>query len=168
MKKIGLTGWIILGMVCGIAAGLLAPEAARGLTPLSNIFLRAVKAVMAPLIFGALISAIAGTGDLKATGRLGAKTVVYFWGVTTLALACGMLTALALRPGLGVTLPAGRAGDLPAASMGAGASQPRDSRMSRARWAATDRGWSRRRRTSVNRAEGSSPVRRCHWAVSSN
>ena len=121
MKKIGLTGWIILGMVCGIAAGLLAPEAARGLTPLSNIFLRAVKAVMAPLIFGALISAIAGTGDLKATGRLGAKTVVYFWGVTTLALACGMLTALALRPGLGVTLPAGRAGDLPAASMGAGA-----------------------------------------------
>ncbi|MDX2032343.1 MAG: dicarboxylate/amino acid:cation symporter [Blastocatellia bacterium] len=116
-----MTGWILVGLACGIAAGLLAPEAARGLTPLSNMFLRAVKAVMAPLIFGALISAIAGAGDLKATGRLGAKTVVYFWGVTTLALACGMLTALALRPGLGVTLPTGRTGDPPAASMGFGA-----------------------------------------------
>ncbi|NOT62616.1 MAG: dicarboxylate/amino acid:cation symporter [Acidobacteria bacterium] len=113
MKKINLTGWIILGMVCGIAAGLLAPNVARELTPLGNIFLRAVKAIMAPLIFGALISAIAGTGDLKAMGRLGLRTFVYFWIVTTLALACGMLTALAMKPGLGVMLTAAKTNDLP-------------------------------------------------------
>ncbi len=113
MKKLNLTAWIIIGMLSGIALALLAPNVARELTPLSNIFLRAVKAVMAPLIFGALISAIAGTGDLKATGRLGLKTVVYFWFVTTLALACGMLTALAMKPGLGVTLTAAKTNDLP-------------------------------------------------------
>lgn len=121
MKKINLTGWIILGMVCGIAAGLLTPNIARELTPLSNIFLRAVKAIMAPLIFGALISALAGTGDLKATGRLGLRTFVYFWVVTTLALACGMLTALIMKPGLGITLTAAKTSDLPATPMSFGA-----------------------------------------------
>ncbi len=113
MKKLNLTAWIVIGMLSGIALALLAPHVARELTPLSNIFLRAVKAVMAPLIFGALISAIAGTGDLKATGRLGLKTAVYFWFVTTLALACGMLTALVMKPGLGITLTAAETSDLP-------------------------------------------------------
>jgi proton glutamate symport protein len=114
MKRISLTTWIVIGMAVGVAVGLLAPDAAHELTPLGNIFLRAVKAVMAPLIFGALVSALAGAGSLKATGRLGLKTLCYFWAVTTLALACGLLTALALRPGAGVVLPAGgTAADLP-------------------------------------------------------
>lgn len=122
MKRINLTGWIVIGMVCGIAVGLLTPSVARELTPLSNIFLRAVKAVIAPLIFGALIAAIAGAGSLKATTRLGAKTYAYFWIVTTLALACGMLTALAMRPGLGIVLPTGKAtADLPSNPMTFGA-----------------------------------------------
>ncbi len=121
VKKINLTGWIILGMVCGIAAGVLAPNFARELTPLGNLFLRAVKAIMAPLIFGALISALAGAGDLKATGRLGLRSFVYFWLVTTLALACGLLTALAIKPGLGVTLTAAKTSDLPATPMSFGA-----------------------------------------------
>lgn len=105
ISKIGLTGWILIGLLVGVAIGLSAPETARQLAPLSNIFLRAVKAVMAPLIFGSLITAIAGNGDLRSTGRLGMRSLVYFWVVTTLALACGMLTAILLRPGAGVTLP---------------------------------------------------------------
>ena len=121
MKKLNLTAWLVIGMLSGIALALLAPNVARELTPLSNIFLRAVKAIMAPLIFGALISAIAGTGDLRATGRLGLRTFVYFWVVTTLALACGMLTALAMKPGLGVTLTAAKTNDLPATPMSIGA-----------------------------------------------
>jgi proton glutamate symport protein len=122
MKRINLTGWIVIAMLMGIALGWLAPNVARELTPLSNIFLRAVKAIMAPLIFGALISALAGAGNLATMGRLGLQTLAYFWIVTTLALACGMLTALVMRPGLGIVLPTSKsAADLPATPLSFGA-----------------------------------------------
>jgi proton glutamate symport protein len=107
LNKIGLTGFILIGLVVGVIIGLTSPATASQLTPLSNIFLRAVKAVMAPLIFGSLITAIAGTGDLRTTGRLGLRSLIYFWSVTTLALACGMITALLLHPGDGIVLGAG-------------------------------------------------------------
>jgi len=107
LNKIGLTGFILIGLLAGVIIGLTSPAMARQLAPLSNIFLRAVKAVMAPLIFGSLITAIAGTGDLRTTGRLGLRSLLYFWSVTTLALACGMITALLLHPGEGVVLDAG-------------------------------------------------------------
>ncbi len=99
-----LTFWILIGLLTGIVIGVSFPAAARQLSPLSSIFLRAVKAVMAPLIFGALITAIAGNGDLRAAGRLGLRSLIYFWGVTTAALACGMATALIMHPGSGVAL----------------------------------------------------------------
>lgn len=105
--RINLTGWILIGLLVGLLVGLTSPVTARQLAPLSNIFLRAVKAVMAPLIFGSLITAIAGTGDLRTTGRLGLRSLIYFWSVTTLALACGMITALLLHPGDGILLGAG-------------------------------------------------------------
>lgn len=101
------TLWIIIGLGLGILLGALAPEIAGRMAPLSNIFLRAVRAVMAPLIFGALITALAGTGDLRSTGRLGLRAFGYFMAVTVPALLCGGVLALWLRPGSGVTLPAG-------------------------------------------------------------
>lgn len=122
LTRIGLGGWIVIGLVAGIVLGVLAPEIAGRLTPLSNIFLRGVRAVMAPLIFGALITALAGTGDLRATGRLGLRALLYFLGVTIPALACGMLMALLLEPGLGVALPAnGQSASLAPAPIGFGA-----------------------------------------------
>ena len=105
--RISLGNWIVIGLVAGIALGVLAPEVAGRMAPLSNIFLRGVRAVMAPLIFGALITALAGTGDLRATGRLGLRALFYFLGVTIPALACGMVMALLLEPGVGVVLSAG-------------------------------------------------------------
>ena len=98
-NRISLGNWIVIGLVAGIALGVLAPEVAGRMAPLSNIFLRGVRAVMAPLIFGALITALAGTGDLRATGRLGLRALFYFLGVTIPALACGMVMALLLEPG---------------------------------------------------------------------
>jgi proton glutamate symport protein len=99
--------WIVIGLIAGIALGVLAPDVAVRMGPLSNIFLRGVRAVMAPLIFGALITALAGTGDLRATGRLGLRTLVYFMVVTIPALVCGGGLALLLKPGQGVVLTTG-------------------------------------------------------------
>lgn len=92
-------------MTAGILIGLIVPSVGSQLSPLSNIFLRLIKAVIAPLIFGALVSGIAGSGNLRSVGRLGLKSLVYFWAVTTLALAFGMVAGLVGRPGAGVIVP---------------------------------------------------------------
>ena len=97
--------WIVIGLLVGVTLGVWVPDLAVQLAPLSNIFLRAVRAVMAPLIFGALVSALAGTGDLRATGRLGLRTLGYFLVVTIPALIVGALMARWLQPGVGVVLP---------------------------------------------------------------
>jgi proton glutamate symport protein len=91
-------------MACGIAVGLLAPEAAMGLAPVSNIFLRLIKSIIAPLLFGTLVAGIAGSGSVKAMGRIGLKAIVYFEVVTTIALFLGLAIANTVRPGDGMRL----------------------------------------------------------------
>ena len=70
----------------GIALGVAAPAVGSKLAPISNIFLRLIKSIIAPLIFGTLVYGIAGAGSLKAMGRIGLKAVIYFEAVTTVAL----------------------------------------------------------------------------------
>jgi proton glutamate symport protein len=104
VKRLSLTAWIFAGMAAGIALGLLAPETARTLSPVSNIFLRLIKSIIAPLLFGTLVYGIAGTGNIKAMGRIGVKAIVYFEIVTTLALALGLSAVNLIRPGDGMKL----------------------------------------------------------------
>jgi proton glutamate symport protein len=104
VKRLSLTSWIFLGMAAGIALGVFAPETARTLGPVSNIFLRLIKSIIAPLLFGTLVYGIAGTGNIKAMGRIGVKSIVYFEIVTTLALALGLSAVNLVRPGDGMKL----------------------------------------------------------------
>ncbi len=104
MKRLSLTGWIFVGMAAGIALGFFAPDVARNLSPVSNIFLRLIKSIIAPLLFGTLVYGIAGTGNIKAMGRIGAKSIIYFEIVTTLALALGLFAVNLVRPGDGMRL----------------------------------------------------------------
>jgi len=91
-------------MAAGLAVGALAPGAAVALAPVSNIFLRLIKSIIAPLIFGTLVHGIAGAGSLKAMGRIGVKAIVYFEAVTTLALVIGLGAVNLVRPGDGIRL----------------------------------------------------------------
>ncbi len=91
-------------MAGGIAVGALWPEVGRALAPLSNIFLRLIKSIIAPLIFGTLVYGIAGTGNVKAMGRIGLKAIVYFELVTTVALFLGLGAVNLVRPGEGMSL----------------------------------------------------------------
>ena len=114
-----LTQWIIVGMVAGTLLGWLAPNAGMAVKPLSDVFLRMIKSIVVPLIFSTLVIGVAGHGDdLKRVGRLALKSIVYFEGVTTLALAVGLLAVNLLRPGDGVQLPAAEAGAAPGVSGG--------------------------------------------------
>ena len=104
MKRLSLTAWIFIGMAAGIALGVAAPAVAIRLSPVSNIFLRLIRSIIAPLIFGTLVYGIAGSGDLKRMGRIGLKALVYFEAVTTLALFLGLAAVNLVRPGVGMTL----------------------------------------------------------------
>ena len=107
MKRISLTTWIIIGLVAGIAFGAVLPKQAVGLAILGTIFLRLIKSIIAPLLFGTLVSGIAGAGSVKTMGRIGGKAILYFEIVTTVALFIGLGAVNLVKPGVGVQLQKG-------------------------------------------------------------
>lgn len=103
-KKNRLTLYIFIGMGLGLLIGAIFPEAGAQLRPLSQVFIRMIKSIIAPLIFATIVVGIAGHSDLKAVGRMGIKALVYFEVVTTLALFIGLAFVNIVRPGVGVAL----------------------------------------------------------------
>jgi proton glutamate symport protein len=99
-----LTTWIFIGMAIGIAIGVGAPGIAIHLGVVSDIFLRLIKSIIAPLLFGTLVYGIAGSGSVKQMGRIGLKALIYFELVTTIALFLGLGAVNLIRPGVGMTL----------------------------------------------------------------
>jgi len=107
MKRISLTNWILIGLVAGIAFGAVFPAQAKELGILGTIFLRLIKSIIAPLIFGTLVCGIAGAGNVKTMGRIGGKAILYFEIVTTVALFVGLGAVNLVQPGAGVALKPG-------------------------------------------------------------
>jgi proton glutamate symport protein len=103
-QRKSLTPWIFVAMVVGAELGFDAPHVAVQLRVLSDIFLRLIRTIVAPLILATLIVGIAGHGDLKGVGRMGLKALVYFEVVTTLALAVGLVAINVTKAGVGLTV----------------------------------------------------------------
>jgi aerobic C4-dicarboxylate transport protein len=99
-----LFGQVMVALVLGVLAGVLFPEFAAKLKPLGDSFIRLIKVVIAPLVFGVVVHGIAGAGDLKKVGRVGVKSIIYFEVVTTLALILGLVVAYVFGPGHGMNI----------------------------------------------------------------
>ena len=108
--RISQTQWVVIAMVAGVTIGWLFPDRpeasgfrASDLQVLSNLFLRSIKSLIAPLLFATLVVGIAGHGDdLRRVGKLALRSIIYFEIVTTLALAVGLLAVNVIEPGSGV------------------------------------------------------------------
>jgi proton glutamate symport protein len=110
-QRRSLTPWIFVAMVAGAELGFDAPALATSLRVFSDIFLRLIKTIVAPLILATLVTGIAGHGDLKSVGRMGIKSLIYFEVVTTLALVIGLAAINLSRAGVGLTIPATTSGE---------------------------------------------------------
>jgi proton glutamate symport protein len=109
------TTQIFIGLAAGILIGHFWPSSdvngthiagfGEQIKPLADTFLRMIKMIIAPLLFSTLVVGIAGTGDLKAMGRIGLKAIIYFETATTVALFLGLGIVNLFQPGVGVTVP---------------------------------------------------------------
>ncbi|MDP9743377.1 UNVERIFIED_ORG: proton glutamate symport protein [Bacillus sp. B2I3] len=105
--KLSLASQIFIGLILGIIVGAIfyGNETAQNfLQPFGDIFLRMIKMIVVPIIVSSLIVAVAGVGDLKAVGKLGAKSLSYFVVVTMIAIAVGLISANIIQPGAGVNM----------------------------------------------------------------
>ncbi len=104
-----LTASILLCMFLGIEVAEWFPAAAKELKVFSDIFLRLIKTIIAPLLFSTLVVGIAGHSDLKQVGRMGLKSIIYFELVTTVALVIGLVAINLSQAGVGAEFQAGQA-----------------------------------------------------------
>ncbi|SMB90939.1 sodium:dicarboxylate symporter [Hymenobacter roseosalivarius DSM 11622] len=102
-QRRSLTFWIVVSMFVGAEIGNDYPTFAQNLKVLSDVFLRLVKTIIAPLVFATLVVGIAGHADLKQVGKMGIKALVYFEVVTTFALFIGLAAINLSKAGVGIS-----------------------------------------------------------------
>ena len=99
-----LSQQMVIALVVGALLGVIAPSIAQDTAVLRDIFLHLIQMMIAPLIFASIVQGIAGHGDLKRVGIMGAKALIYFEVLTGLALVVGLTVVNVVQPGLGVHL----------------------------------------------------------------
>src|SRR4051794_24543432 len=114
-KNKKLTTWIFVGMIAGIVVGYLChellptPETAKTvagyISLITDIFLRLIKMIIAPLVFSTLVVGIAHMGDTAAIGRIGVKTMGWFVTASLFSLLLGLILVNVLQPGASLNLP---------------------------------------------------------------
>lgn len=109
IKFKSLTTQVVIAIVLGVIFGALFPKTGADLKVLSDIFVKMIKMVIAPIIFLTIVVGIAGMGDMKKVGRIGGKAILYFEIVSTISLAIGILFSTIFKPGSGVNAHAAKA-----------------------------------------------------------
>ena len=95
---------VLVAIALGIAVGAIWPDFGVSLKPLGDGFIKLIKMAVAPVIFCTIVAGIARMSDIKAFGRLGAKTLIYFEVVSTLALVIGLVVGNLVKPGQGFNI----------------------------------------------------------------
>ena len=114
-RRRSLLVWTLFAMLAGAELGVDAPQLAAQSHFLADIFLRLIRMIVAPLIFGGIVTGIAGHNELRGVGRVALKSIIFFEVVTTIGLILGAVAINLTQAGAGVTLPASIQAAVPAA-----------------------------------------------------
>ncbi len=95
---------VVIAIILGVIVGALWPSFGAGLKPLGDAFVKLVKMAVAPVIFCTIATGVARMSDLKAFGRLGVRTLIYFEVISTRALVIGLVVGRVVKPGAGFNI----------------------------------------------------------------
>lgn len=98
---------VMIGIVIGGLIGYLEPDIGAKLQPFADGFIKLIKMLLAPIIFGTVVVGIAKMGDIKEVGRIGVKALIYFEILSTIALVIGLVVVNIVKPGVGMNINAG-------------------------------------------------------------
>ena len=99
---------MFIATVAGVAFGYLFPSAGASMRPLGDAFIKLIRMIVAPIVFCTVVVGIAGVGDVKALGKAGVLTLIYFEIVSTIALVFGLVAVNVIRPGVGMNVDAAK------------------------------------------------------------
>ena len=105
VQRRSLLLWTFFAMIIGAEAGIDAPHLAAQTRIIGDVFLRLIRMIVAPLIFGGIVTGIAAHGELRGVGRVAIKSLVFFELVTTVGLIIGLVAMNLSRAGVGIALP---------------------------------------------------------------
>ena len=97
---------VLIGVAIGAAIGVLFPEIGAALKPVADGFIKLIRMLLAPIVFGTVVVGIARMGDLKDVGRIGIRSLVYFEVLSTIALVIGLVVVNLVKPGVGMNIDA--------------------------------------------------------------
>lgn len=95
---------ILIGMLLGVAVGVIFGQSAAMLKPLGTLFINLIKMIVVPLIFFSIISGVTSLNDPKTMGRVGLKAVSLYFATTIFAVSIGLAIGTALKPGAGTKI----------------------------------------------------------------
>lgn len=95
---------VLMALMLGVIFGLSHHGIALNIKPLGDGFISLIKMLIAPIVFCVVVLGIYGANDLKKMGKVGAKTILYFEFVTTIALVLGIIVAYVFKPGAGMNI----------------------------------------------------------------
>src|SRR3954464_4805135 len=106
MKRLlhSLYAQVLIAVVIGAVLGHLNPPLGAAMRPLGEGFIKLVKMLIAPIVFTTVVTGIAKMGDLRKVGRVGVKALVFFEGLTPIALAIGLVVGTVVKPGAGMNI----------------------------------------------------------------
>jgi len=107
-----LTVQVLVAIALAVVLGLVAPDTAKAMRPLGDMFVNLIKMVIAPVIFLTIVLGIANMSDLKKVGRVGGKALLYFEIVSTISLAIGLFVVNVTKPGAGLDVSSLAKGDV--------------------------------------------------------
>lgn len=97
---------VMVAMALGVALGIYRPDFAIQMQPFGDAFIKAIRMLIAPIIFCTVVSGIAHMADMARVGRVAIKSIIYFEAITTFALIVGLVSVNLWQPGAGMNVDA--------------------------------------------------------------